>query len=122
MVTIVLYEYDDDMDKAVLESLGVIGGTFRRFNSGVSERRELILKQNADSISVGDIDYEYPERVADETGRLQDVTEEYIETIESLVLNTSSSENPTNTESVVEWLRNREGEKVFILGVCKKDI
>lgn len=117
-VTVELYEYDESMDDDVLSSMGVKSGLLGQLTHDVDIEDETELLQNTESHTVGSSNYEFPRRVMDEMQGVTEVDSIFISTVETIVDELADSdEGRYDADSTVEWIREREGEQIFVKGL-----
>lgn len=107
-----LYEYDDSMDDDVLRSMGVKGGLLGQMTNDAPSEERAELLQDTPSKTVGENLREFPERVNESIRGVQTVDETLLSTIETAAEEYGSEED--DVDAVLNWLRERKGNKVFL--------
>jgi len=118
-VTVALYEYEESMDDEILASMGVKGGIIGKLQkSDISLEEERELLDSTDSYSVGSSNYEFPRRILDEVNGLTEVDEIFLSMMEAAAEKLAEEdEGYYSSKETIEWLKEREGEKIFAQGL-----
>jgi hypothetical protein len=112
---IAIYEYDESMDDRILKSLGVKGGIIGQLTCDVDSDDEVEFITNNTRHIVGATRNPFPRELPELIDGLQTVNSKFLQRIETKIENVA--EPPEAYQDTLDWLREREGEQVFIIAL-----